>query len=130
MAGCRLVVPVHRWFTNDKQNSRPLAASRVRIAGDGGYSRAAVPPRRAPERGERPAPPRIRYNSASARLGSGAFSGRQRAGGSPPHGTSMGLKQVFLEHQETIARAAAHAGRRYGLGRGDVGDSTQDGKLK
>ncbi len=42
----------------------------------------------------------------------------------------MDWKQVFLEHLETIDRAAAHACRRYGLGREDVEDFTQHVKLK
>src|SRR5438270_5649929 len=38
---------------------------------------------------------------------------RRRAGGSQAHGTSMDWNQIFLEHLETIDRAAAHACRRY-----------------
>jgi RNA polymerase sigma factor (sigma-70 family) len=55
---------------------------------------------------------------------------RKHAGGPPPHGTSMDWKQVFLEHLDTIDRAAAHACRRYGLGREDLEDFTQYVKVK
>lgn len=42
----------------------------------------------------------------------------------------MDWQQLFLEHLGTIDRAAAHACRRYGLGRWDVEDFTQHVKLK
>jgi len=42
----------------------------------------------------------------------------------------MDWNQIFLEHLETIDRAAAHACRRYGLSREDVEDFTQHVKLK
>jgi RNA polymerase sigma factor (sigma-70 family) len=49
--------------------------------------------------------------------------GRQPAGHSQPLEGSM--EQVFLAHLATIKKAAAHACRRYGLGREDTEDFTQ-----